>query len=255
MSVAYLRLIDVNGNIYNFDPSFWLTGDAWRPSQNIVNRSYAHGGKNTADGFLEARSITIEGALLADSLNILETKLRALNKAIRAGGYLYVTDDTVSRYIIVSNGIVDSSYQGDYRTEKPITINFLAEYPFWEDSVSTESSHVLSGDGEFTVDNSGSDEIIFPTITIEADQGADLPSIKMINKSDGSMAFEYNDPYFMQGDIVEIDCRQGTVKRNSNSTIEYFTVARFLRLQNLINTFGYEGSACTITFSFRRVYL
>ena len=255
MSVPYLRLIDLNGNTYNFDNDFWLTTDSWSVTRNIINRSYAHGGRNTADGFIEARQITIEGAIRADTLAELETKNRALQKAIIKGGYLYVSDDTVDRFILVSSGMIDSSYQGEYRNEKPITINFIAENPFWQDDAETNDISIVTGNENITVDNSGSDDMVFPVIQIDADQGEDLPSIKMTQKSDGVSIFEYNDPNFVQGDSVVIDCQAGTVKRNNNNSIEFFTVARFIRLQNVDNTIAYEGGAATITFKFRKVYL
>lgn len=252
---AYLRLIDNSNNIYNFPPDFWLKDLDWKTTQSIKNIAFAAGGRDISDGYLEARPILIEGALRADTLAELETKLRAFQRAVLVGGKLYVTDDTVSRYLTVKNPIVKEQYSGDYRHEIPLTISYVCEYPFWEDATETESVNVLTGIGSFNVNNSGSDFLLNPIIEIAADQGVDLPSVKLTNTSDGGMSFEYNDPNFMAGDTVEINCKEGTVKRNSNSTIEYFSPAKFLRLQNVINTFNYEGNACTITIKFRKVYL
>jgi len=253
--VAYLRLTDANDNIYNFPPSFWITDDGSSQTQNIRNKAYAAGGRNIADGYLQARTILVEGALRADTLATLETAKRNLVKACFAGGKLSVVDDVVKRYIIVSNAMFDSSYQGDYRLEIPFPISFLAENPFWQDATEIEDINIVAGNDEFTIDNSGSDFLIYPVIEILADQGVALPGIKLTNASDGGMSCEYNDPNFVQNDLLEIDCRNGTVKRNSNSTIEFFNPARFLRLQNLVNTIRYEGNACTITFKYRKVYL
>ena len=253
--MANLRLVAPNGTTYNFPQDFWLDDMSYHTTQSVKNVAFSPGGRDVADGYLEARNIVIVGALRADTLAGMETLERAFHKAMLRGGQLYVSDDVVMRFISVKSPQVNFSYIGDYRYEKPVTVSFVAEYPFWEDDTLTESAHVLTGDDEFTVDNSSSDSLVFPIITIEADQLADIPAAKLINKSDGAMTFEYNDPNFVQGDVLVINCREGTVKRNNNNTISYFNPARFLRLQDVINTIAYEGNACTITISFRKVYL
>jgi len=257
LSTPYLQLTDFEDNVYTFPPEFWLEDMDWQISSNVKNLSYVAGGKNVSDSYLQSRTIVVAtDGLMADTLAALETKTRALQKALMAGGYLTVSDDTVSRYIQVKNANVSSSYQGTHRLEKPFSISFIVEYPFWEDSAETEDSNVMSGGAEtFTVDNSGSDFVVLPIIKIAADQASDLPSIKLQNVSDGGMTMEYTDEFFSIGDELIIDSKEGTVKRNGNNTIEYFYPARFLRLQNKENTLSYEGNACTITVAYRRVYL
>ena len=255
---ANLRLIDANGNSYNFPPDFFLAADGWKVSSDVKNIAFAAGGRDTADGFLEARTITIEGAVRASTAAAFETAQRAIKKAVLRGGDLYVSDDVVSRFITVKSPMVDSRYLGDYRLEHPMTINFVVEYPFWE---AAAQSAVLSGTGgivdqeEFTVDNSASDHLTLPVITITADQGYDLPSVKLVNLTDGGMVFEYNDPNFKQGDTLEIDSKAGTVKRNGNDAMAYVVQARFPRLQPQVNTLRYEGATCSLDIVWREVTL
>jgi hypothetical protein len=71
----------------------------------------------------------------------METAARALHQALIQGGNLQISDDQVSRYIEVSAPDVDMSWFV-YPYDKPITINFLAEFPFWQDSVLIESEFV-----------------------------------------------------------------------------------------------------------------
>lgn len=250
---AYLKLTNAAGNIYNFPPDFWIENDSWEVNKNIVNRFYAAGGKNIADGYLTARTISISGQIRADSRAAYETAYRAFIQAVLKGGQLTISNDNVSRYIEVkypgaANG------QEQFQRYKEISIDFVAEDVFWKDSAENLSSHVLAGNDSFTVDTTGTDFIINPTIEIEADQSADIPSVKMINKSDGSASFTYIDPLFVQDDIVKIDSETGDIKRNGGLSADKFT-GSFLRLQPGSNTIEYEGAAATIIFKYRRLYL
>lgn len=255
MAVPYLSLVDADSNTYNFPPAFWLGDDSLDFSQQVQNIAFAAGGKDISDAFPQARTIIVTGALRANSLAEFETAKRAFSKAILKGGKLYVSDDTVSRYLQVSNPQIKSSYIGDYRLEHPATVSFLVELPFWQDDTETSDVNIVTATDEFEIDVSDSDFIVFPVITIEADQATNIPLVKITNLSDGGMAFTYTDPNFVIGDTLIIDCIAGTVKRNGNDTIAFFSPAKFLRLQDVVNTIKYEGSAATVTFSYRKVYI
>jgi len=256
LSIPYLSIIDEDSNTYNFESDFWIRGIGWQTSRNVNNKSFAAGGKDISDSFLQARTVEIEGSLRADSLAALETKVRNLQKACLKGGSLYVSDDMVSRYLTVSNAQIDELYTGNYRMEKGLNISFLVEYPFWQSNTLTEDANIISSAPEtFYVDNSDSDFLVFPIITIEADQGSDVPNIKLQNKTDGGMILEYDDPLFVIGSTVVINCFNGTVQRDNANSIENLTTAKFLRLQNANNTIEYTGNDCTITYSWRKIYL
>lgn len=260
MSVPYLWLENQAGDIYQFPDDFWLADDGWKMSANAQHLAYGMGARDLSDDHIEHRTILIEGAIRADSLADHETKKRAIQRALISGGKLYVSDDTVTRFIMVSNPMVDSRYSGDYRIESPMNISFLALDPFWQADTETVDEKILTVTGaeriaQFTVDNSLSDTIVYPLFRFEADQGEDLPSVKLTNFNDGGMSFEYNDPNFRQGDVVEIDSYYGTVERNSNESFLYFIKPNFLRLQPMVNNFEYEGNSCTLTVVFRTVYL
>lgn len=254
--MAHLILTDVNDNTYNFPDGFSIKDGGFSVNKNITNTFYAAGGRNIADGFLKSRMITIGGYLQGDTIEIYETKKRALLQAILKGGRLSRSGDSVDRYIDVKYAdVTESSYLGNGDVQlQEFSIIFEAEYPFWQDETETEDSNILAGDDTFTVDSGDTDFIINPVIEIEADQSADVPSVQLTNKSDGAAKLIYADAQFVQGDIVSIDCSTGDVTRNGGATIDKFTES-FLRLQPGVNTIEYEGAACTVTFKFRKVYL
>jgi len=254
----YIRIIDSDNNIYNYPNDFWLSDNGWKVTSKTKNIAFYAGGKDVADNFLQARNITVEGFIRADDLYSLEIIERGVQKATLKGGKLYVIGDVVNRYMEVKAPTVSSNYTNDYRTEKKYNINYMVEYPFWQNATLTEVISILDGStgGEqFTVDNSESDFLVYPIITIAADQGNDLPYIKLTNLTDNGMFFIYEDPNFLSGNTLVIDCREGTVLLNGVDSFVYFTTPRFLRVQDAINTFFYEGSPCTITITFRKVFL
>ena len=258
MSVPYLWIEDQAGNRCDLPADFWLRDDGWSQTANVQHVAFGMGGRDLADGHLEHRVITIEGAVRADTLAALEVKVRAVQKALVAAGKLHVSDDVVPRFIVVANPKVDSQYSGEYRFEKIINVSFVCPDPFWmsdhEYGAETGEYNLLSGNDSFKVDNSASDSIVYPLIRIVADV-ADLPSVKLTNKTDGGMSFEYNEPDFRVGDYLDIDSYYGTVKRNGNDEMAHFSPANFLRLQPSVNDFTYEGAACTVLVVYRRVYL
>jgi phage-related protein len=249
-----LKLTDINSNVYNFPEDFWISDDPADTNKNVANAAYAAGGKNIADGFLNSRIITIGGQIRGDTQAEYETNYREFIQAILKGGQLTKSNDVVSRYI---NVICPDLSTGEEMGQqyKEVTVNFLCEYPFWEDTVQTSEENIVSGNDTLSIDNTGSDFLVFPIIEVEADQGADIPSVMMTQNSDGGMVFNYNNPGFAIGDLLVIDCEKGTVTLNNGSTIEYFNPARFFRLQPGVNTILFEGAACTIRFKFRKVYL
>lgn len=254
MSYPYLKLTSYSGDVYNFPPEFWISDDPFDTNKNVVNSFYAAGGRNIADGFLNPRFITLTGVIRGNTESEYETNYRNFTRAVLKGGYLEKSNDVVSRFIEVKAPDVQTGPE-EGQQYKEVTVIFLAEDVFWKDSTQTIELNVVTGDDTLFIDNTGSDFLSLPIIQIEADQAVDIPGIKMTNKSDGGMVFEYNYAYFEVGDVLIIDCELGTVKLNNGDSIENFFPGRFFRLQPGINTIEYEGNACTISFIFRKVYL
>lgn len=254
MSAPVLTIEDVDGNVYSFLKSFWLTTDPASARTSVKDLMYAHGGVETGDKFVGARSITIVGELFADSGAALETLLRALTQAVLKGGELRMTTDTVSRHIDVSTLSIDSEWL-HWPNYKRVDVTFGAVFPFWEDDAETTLTQVVAGDDTVVVDASGSDHIVMPVIEVDADQGVDVPSVKFVNVDDGGLTFEYNNPSLVSGDVLVIDSTKGEITRNANDAIEFLIGGAFVRLQPRSNSISYEGAACTIKVKYRKVYL
>lgn len=248
-----LRLTDRNGDTYDFPDNFFVSEEAIVARTSIQDIMFAHGGVDTGDGMAQARVISITGIVAAYSAAAFETAKRALVKACNTGGLLSVIGDVVSRSISVRVSKRDPNWHR-FLAAQTITIDFICEFPYWEDTAFTDSSHTLAGDDDFTVDASGSDDIMMPVITITG--SVDLPSIKLTNFDDGGMYIEYNNPELYAGDVLEIDSSTGEITVNGNDARSYLAQgSAYLRLQSMVNNLRYEGGAADITVSFKKVYL
>jgi len=255
MATPYLILTDSLGTPYSFPASLFLADDSSQMRSSIQDLVYAHGGKQVADGFVAPRKVSITGDFYADSGVAFETAWRALVKAIFKGGKLTIFSDTVPRYIEVANPAIDSEWE-HWPNFKRLTITFNAAFPFWVDETELNPHDHMAGAGNMSpLDLTASEHIVLPTIEIAADQGANLPSIRLTNPNDSGKTLRYDNPAFLIGSTLIINAGDGTIKLNGNDAIEYFVSGAFLRLQPKVNTIAYVGNACTITVKYRRLYL
>lgn len=252
----YLILIDDDDNEYNFSREMGI-----KSMPLSLNRSYEHrtdsaGGVDIADGKPKERVISIEGFLRAEdgTIESFEPLDRALKKACLKGGKLYYSDDPVPRYLEVKLADIDESTV-DYRAERQYNITFNAEVPFWQDETETVGVNVMTGNGTFTIDFSGSDYLFVPEIKIEANRGSNLPSIILQNNSDSNKNFTYTNAAFTVGKTFIINGRTGIVTLEGTDDFAHMVVPwQYLRLLNKSNTFAYTGNACTITVTYRKLY-
>lgn len=250
-----LRLTNANDETYDLPLDFWIDSSPVSLNSNISHRSFAAGGRQLADGFPLTRVITISGNIRADSTAEMETKKREISVAVLEAVKLSIIEDEVSRYIEVSTSNIEIDQEQGGKFQE-VNIIFQALNTFWEDETESVDTSILAGDDSFEVDTGDTDFIIFPRIEIEADQSADIPSVKLTNISDGGTSLTYNNENFLDGSTVIIDSDKGTVKLNNGDTIDKLVVpSAFIRLQREVNSFEYEGAACTINVYFRRRYL
>jgi hypothetical protein len=253
LTVSYLILTDDDGTVYNFPYEFFITNDSWATNFSVSKLLYAPGGKQVADESINPRVISIEGLLRADSPALFETARASFMAAIVKGGKLQIYNDQVSRQIDVRDAKVQSEWV-NFPQIKKYTIDFSVDWPFWEDVTPTTVTQVMGGNGYIDVPVT-SEYLLYPIIEIDADQGVNVPSVKMYNVNDGGMWFIYNDLLFLTTNVVIIDCKLGTVKKNGTDSIGNFSPPIFLRLQPGSNRLYYEGAACTIKVTYSKVYL
>lgn len=254
MALPHLRLTDDNGNTYNFNNNFAITNDSWDLNISVNKLLYSPGGIQMADETLNPRIISIKGYIEAETYQDFEVIKNELESALIKGGKLAIFNDYTQKEIDVRGPKVSGKWV-IYGLIREYQIDFACDWPFWEDVNETTSTNVMTGNGSFVIDLTGTPYLVYPVIEIHSDQSVDVPSIKMYNLNDGGLAFNYNDPMFYAGNVVVIDSKLGTVTLNDTDSIHHFAPPVFLRLQPSENTLYYEGAACTIKVKYKKVYL
>jgi len=253
-ATPHLHIEDSLGNTYSLPPSFFLADDPVAVRSTIKELLYGHGGRQVGDLFVGSRKVLVRGELHADGGAAFEAAYRALMNALVKGGKLIVSSDVVQRFIEVTLADVDSGWI-HYPQYKRVDVTFDAVFPLWQDYAETATPRIFAGPTLFTVDLGASDHIAMPTIEVDADQGADLPTVKFTNLTDSSMSIQVDDPAFVVGDALVIDSTLGTVERNGVDAMDHFVAGAFLRLQPEVNSIQYDGGAATVTVRYRKVYV
>jgi hypothetical protein len=163
--VTQVKLTDANGNVYTFPQSFFLGPDPVEVRSEVSELIFAHGGVQRGDGFARPRVISVEGELHNDTAAGFETAYRSMMLAVNKGSKLWLSDDTVPRYIEVSHPQVDQEWIhfGNY---KRIAIAFDAMFPLWQDTTETATVTVETLDGDM-IDRGDCEDVVSPMMAGE----------------------------------------------------------------------------------------
>lgn len=231
-------------------PRLVIMDDQLKVRSNPGSRVFAHGASDVADGKIAQKILRIEGVVdhLGPERTVFFNQVQLIRQKMLQTDYkLYLGD---SYYINVNKvlQIKDDYLESDNYNASRLTIDLLCLDPFWySDDEQEKTETITATPTSFVVNNVGRVET-FPVITITA-TGA-LPDFVLENETDvqsdgDGLKFRYTDPGLFAGDVLVIDCVEGTVKRGATNYIRYFTGA-FLKLLAGDNTLTYTGADCSI---------
>ena len=250
-----------NGVPYNVPGNLQIKDDVFVLRSDAKDKAFAHGGIDIADGKIKIKVIRIEGTVYLQPTEATRASYLTLVQAIKAAFcqtdyMLYLGSDhfiMINKALKFSEEYLDAH---DYQGAK-FTIDLLAIDPFWYyDDEQEKTQIVTSTPKSFVVNNQGYVET-FPVITITAT--GTLPDFTLENETDvqesgDGLKFRYTDPGLFIGNVVVIDCKEGTVKRGATNYIRYFAGA-FLKLLPGNNTLTYTGADCTVKVAwFERLF-
>ena len=141
------------------------------------------------------------------------------------------------------------------RSLAQVRLSWLLADPFWYSTAVGQVHEDLAGAGSIAVDTGDLATWWMPPIlTLTAPAGVAVPTVTLVNETDGGVGLTYSDPAFADGATVVIDCERGTVRRDGVDSIRYLG-GRPLRLLPGLNTLSYTGAACAVTIQWRERWI
>lgn len=254
-----------NAEIYEFPSGCELVEESFDFREDTESKAYADGAIIVGDEKLEPRILTVQGIFDVSCVNstygaTLATNLKELKQQVRESTKsevrLYPGDQFPDEYYIVK------ALHGEPRFLEmleavEISIDFLCAdgYRHYKDETIDTHDFVASPDAD-TIANDGDVEV-YPVITITGGASTSTTNIRILNANDSSKYFDYSGT-ITTGDVIEIDCKEGTVTKNGSSDMANW-LGSFLNLasgNNAITT-TITGTVGTITllWTFRKRYL
>lgn len=244
-----------NSLIYTLPDGLELIEEPWERRVEIEIRAYSHGGVVTGDEKIEERFLLVSGVYYSAT----EPNLKSLKKACNTAGLrLYATQNSNEFYGVKCKSFMTSYGKELMTTKVEVIIEFVCPDPFryYKDETTDNETGITSSPHAYTVDNGG-DEEVFPVITFTGGTSTNLTKIRIANAEDGGKWFEV-ETAIGDGDVIVIDCQEGTVKKNGSGIISSFTRA-FINLASGTNniTITMTGTVGTVSCQmvFRKRYL
>jgi phage-related protein len=236
-----------------------IVDDEFKVRSNPEDRVFAHGASDISDGKIQEKMLRIEGVVdhLGPQRAVFFSQMQLIRQKLYQSDYkLYLGDDyyiNVSKALQIKDDYLEAG--SNYNAAK-LSIDLLCLDPFWYAATDGSGSQVITeSPTTFMVENSGKAEA-HPIITITAAETiADLILENTSDpQSDGTgLKFRYQDPAFVSGNVLVVDCKLGTVTRGETNTIRYFSGA-FIKLLAGSNSLEYTGGDCSIALSWGERY-
>lgn len=222
---------------------------------------FADGAASAGDE-IKARQVILEGTLgemdratfraMVDELRYVCSRPGLKLQLVPGGGYL-----NLSRLVAVDD---DPEKLFDWAVSK-VRITWMADDPFWYATELQTRTYSLTGDTTLNIEagkNIGlptCNRGVSPIITLTSPGFLPLASATLRNVTDDSLQLRYSDPLLKNGNSATIDCIMGTAKRDDGTNTIRYLEGEFLRLLTKRNVVEYEGTACTLTISWRPRWL
>jgi hypothetical protein len=246
------------GDQFILPASLTLEGDDFDLRVDSDERALADGSAAWG-GQVRARKAVVSG-LVGDGTSTPEAT-RALLRQLRAAAarqdqYL-ATDQGADHFLRLRLlESCDVRWQALWgRSLAQVRLSWLLADPFWYSDAVGQVHEDLAGSGSISVDTGDlATWWMPPIITLTAPAGESVPSVTLVNQTDGGVGLTYSDPAFADGATVVIDCERGTVRRDGVDSIRYLG-GRPLRLLPGLNTLSYTGAACAVSIQWRERWI
>lgn len=242
-----LVLTDQNNTIFytfpsDFDLHTWDDRD-FSARSKVLERFGRHGGSEISDRAIKPRTIRVKGAYHAASQAALRTFLDNLLEHLHHNGepYRFSWEDGYYINVDLVKNFRQRRLKGGLACKSvELLIEFQCSDPFWYSI--TQDSHtnhwIWTSPKDWTFECHSN--VPSPLKVRLTAYDVCLRDITIENITDEGNLCRYSDPGFCDGDYIEIDARDGSVKKNGSNAIRYFSGA-FLRVLPGNNTIRFTN--------------
>jgi phage-related protein len=247
-----MKIIDADFNEYTMPKTFHVRAEPVARKQAILDVAFCHGAKDVSDGKMTHRIIEVSGRIWAATDEDYNDKWDDLAKELVKENILI--EDRGRRIKVLKAVEIEHVYpsQVDYRYGE-VSINFLCLDPFWYAAAAESKQFEITESPKTVKFDCGGNVDVYPVIQITCTN--DNTDFTLKSVTDGDKEFRIQDPGALAGQVIEVDCAKGTVKRGTTDIISKFT-GLFLRiLGGMENEFVYTGANCTLKFMYKEAWL
>ena len=225
-------------------------GHEWRIAEETAPRR--HGSIVTEEPVVDRRTITARGTYMASTYALARAEMATMAVAL-ATQPLTLTVDSDGRYITAYTASFRPEWvEGSATTSFRFDPEFKCSDPFFYASAADSSSQVVTYSPTSWAVSNGGDVLVFPTITITADQGGSISNFTLTNSTTGK-SFTFT-PTVSNTKSLVVNCANGTVQNDGADARNGLSGTLFIWLPTGSNTLQLSGANATVTVAFRKRY-
>ncbi len=253
-----------NTTVYEFPKGCNIVSEPWSKRQDSEPRAYQNGVTRTGDEKVNERIISLHGIFGVNGINAtygatVVLNLREMQQQCNTEDLrLYPGSQYADQYYDVELFNFEHNFVGKIGiVEIFIDFQVVKPFRFYKDATTDTEAGITASPHAYTITTNDGDEPVYPVWTFTGGAATNLTKIKIANAEDGAKYFEV-ETAIGNADIIEIDCQEGTCKKNGSSIMSSFTGA-FIKLASGTNNITITSTGTVGTVSnvavFRKKYL
>ena len=247
-----VKIIDSEDQEFYLPKTFEVRAEPISKKSSTLDVAYSHGAMDVSDGMFGQRIVEVSGKIWADNDADYNTAWDALAEhLIKENFRIQIRNRQI--YIKKLTNLSHAYPSTVWYPYGVVDLEFLATDPFWYSKDERTKSIVINASSvEFTWGIGGKIEV-HPIISIR--NYASNTNFTLRNITDTNREFRITDSSALEGTTIEVDCVEGTVKRDGIDIISSFSKMFLRLLGGQWNRFRYTGADCLISMAYREAWL
>lgn len=243
--MTYALTWDTTGYDFSEEVEKFEYDDGSQISTEIVARR--HGALVTEEVTMSPKNLMLTGVIVQATAALAEARLSLLEKQMNAGRKQLRFNS--ARYIsLYKKSLTAQPVDGTALTAWRYAIAFFADDPFWYSTSPTSTDQIADYNPEVWSHTNSGDALVFPVISIIADQGGNVAGGITLTNSTTGLSFTFAATILSTKSLV-IDCANHTVQ--NNGVTDYANSGgSWHHLEPGANSFSYAGAAATVRLAY-----